>query len=378
VQIAVNKISFYAGGAGGNGMKFKAYYSTSPDFPTGEENTTNFLWQTSMTSNKAYYVTTVPVVTIADGETLYVRLYPYYGSAASGKTFCLKDVTIEGVATDISAPQAEDVTFGLTRELSGTTFAAGTENAYNSSPAITVTNISTMDSPGSNQTMKHGSATPTYIVPEGWRNYSVSQGVAVKGSYVDGFYWGVKVSIPEGYSLSISKLFSDVYGVKNTLTSKFVVKTDLASDGFLYEGGEHAANVENGACVNTVDVSAEDALKDLTGDIYILMPWYSGSGATYYALKDLSVAGTLTAASQSVKYSLTTSVSPADAGTVSATPGGSMIKEGKTVTLTAKKNFGYKFQKWTLNGEDYSIRYASRWMATRHLLPCLMPCRSTP
>ena len=80
-------------------------------------------------------------VGIADGETLYVRLYPYYGSAASGKTFCLKDVTIEGVATDISAPQAEDVTFGLTRELSGTTFAAGTENAYNSSPAITVTNI---------------------------------------------------------------------------------------------------------------------------------------------------------------------------------------------------------------------------------------------
>lgn len=80
----------YVGGAGGNGMKFKAYYSTSPDFPVGEHNTTNFLWQTSMTSNKAYYVSTVPVVTITDGETLYVRLYPYYGSAASGKTFCLK------------------------------------------------------------------------------------------------------------------------------------------------------------------------------------------------------------------------------------------------------------------------------------------------
>ena len=148
--------------------------------------------------------------------------------------------------------------------------------------------------------------------------------------------------------------FSVVYGVKNTLTSKFVVKTDLASGGFLYEGGEHAANVENGVCTNTADVSAEDALKDLTGDIYILMPWYSGSGATYYALKDLSVTGVLSAASQSVKYSLTTSVSPADAGTVSATPSGNMIKEGKTVTLTAKKNFGYKFQKWTLNGEDYS------------------------
>lgn len=354
VQIAVNKISFYAGGAGGNGMKFKAYYSTSPDFPTGEENTTNFLWQTSMTSNKAYYVSTVPVVSIADGETIYVRLYPYYGSAASGKTFCLKDVTIEGVATDISAPKAEDVTFGLTRELTGTTFAGGTENVKNSSATITVTNISTMDSKGSNQTMKHGSATPTYTVPEGWRNYYAAKGVAVKGAYTDGFYWGVKVSIPENSSFSISSISSDVYGVKNTLTSKFVVKTDLASDGFLYEGGEHAANVENGVCTNTVDVSEEDALKDLTGDIYILMPWYSGSGATYYALKDLSVAGTLMAASQSVKYSLATSVSPADAGTVSATPSGNMIKEGKTVTLTAKKNFGYKFQKWTLNGEDYS------------------------
>ncbi len=163
IQIAISKISFYAGGAGGNGMKFKAYYSTSPDFPVGEYNTTNFLWQTSMTSNKAYYVSTVPVVTIADGETLYVRLYPYYGSAASGKTFCLKDMTIEGMATDMTA--------------------------------------------------------------------------------------------------------------------------------------------------DTV---------------------------------------------ATVKYHLATSVSPAEAGTIDIVPGGDMIKEGKEVTLTAKKNFGYKFSKWTLDGADYS------------------------
>lgn len=354
VQIAVNKISFYVGGAGGNGMKFKAYYSTSPDFPTGEHNTTNFLWQTSMTSNKAYHVSTVPVVTISDGETIYVRLYPYYGSAASGKTICLKDVTIEGMATDLSAPKAEDVTFGLTRELTGTTFADGTENVCNNSVSITVTDISTMDSQGKNQTMKHGSATPTYTVPAGWRNYSATKGVAVKDSYVDGFYWGVKVSIPENYSLDISKIFSDVYGVKNTLTSKFVVKTDLSSESFLYDGGEHAANVENGICSNTVDVSAEGSLQDLTGDVYILMPWYSGSGATYYALKDLTVTGTLKTAVQSVKYNLSTSVSPAEAGVVIANPSGSMIKEGKEVTLTAKRNFGYKFSKWTLDGNDYS------------------------
>lgn len=354
IEIAISKISFYAGGSGGNGMKFKAYYSTSPDFPANEQNTTNFLWQTSMTSNKAYYVSTVPVVSIADGETLYVRLYPYYGSAASGKTFCLKDMTIEGVATDISAPKAEEVTFGLTREIDGTTFAEGTENVRNSSATITVTNVSTMDSKGTNQTMKHGSATPTYTVPEGWRNYYAAKGVAVKGEYVDGFYWGVKVSIPENYSLNISSISSDVYGVKNTLTSKFVVKTDLSSESYLYEGGEYAANVENGNCTNTVDVSGEDALKELSGDIYILMPWYSGSGATYYALKDLAITGTLTSASQSVKYSLNTSVSPEDAGTIVATPSGSQIKEGKAVTLTAKRNFGYKFQKWTLNGEDYS------------------------
>lgn len=160
IQIAVNKISFYAGGAGGNGMRFKAYYSTSPDFPTGEASTTNFLWQTSMTSNKAYYVSTVPVVSISDGETIYVRLYPYYGSAASGKTFCLKDVTIEGVATD--------------------------------------------------------------------------------------------------------------------------------------------------------------------------------------------------AASSGAKYTLTTAVSPADAGSITAVPAGTTIKEGKTVTLTASRNFGYRFSKWTLDGRDYS------------------------
>ncbi len=102
------------------------------------------------------------------------------------------------------------------------------------------------------------------------------------------------------------------------LTSKFIVKTDFNSESFLYDGGEFAANVENGLCTNNVDVTAEDALKELSGDVYILMPWYSGSGATYYALKDLTVTGTLTAASQSVKYNLATSVSPADAGTIVA------------------------------------------------------------
>ena len=140
IQIAISKISFYVGGAGGNGMKFKAYYSTSPDFPVGEHNTTNFLWQTSMTSNKAYYVSTVPVVTITDGETLYVRLYPYYGSAASGKTFCLKDMTIEGVATEYSAPgEVFNLTTTVNPADAGTIEAVPNSNKIKEGKEVTLT-----------------------------------------------------------------------------------------------------------------------------------------------------------------------------------------------------------------------------------------------
>ena len=47
------------------------------------------------------------------------------------------------------------------------------------------------------------------------------------------------------------------------------------------------------------------------------------------------------------QVTLATKVSPEEAGSVSVSPSSSQYDEGTEVTLTAKKNFGYKFVKWT-------------------------------
>ena len=95
-RIDIDKISLYVAGAGGSGMRCKIYYSTDPDFA----NATLIQELSSMAGNTVYTVETIPVVNISDGESIYLRIYPWYNSAATGKTICFSDVYIHGVASN--------------------------------------------------------------------------------------------------------------------------------------------------------------------------------------------------------------------------------------------------------------------------------------
>ena len=53
-----------------------------------------------MPANNPQYVEAKPVLTVKDGQELLVRVYPWYNGAATGKTICLSDLTIHGVAVD--------------------------------------------------------------------------------------------------------------------------------------------------------------------------------------------------------------------------------------------------------------------------------------
>ena len=44
-----------------------------------------------------------PVVELQAGETLLLRVYPWYSSQATGKTICLSHVTLHGVASSVSS-----------------------------------------------------------------------------------------------------------------------------------------------------------------------------------------------------------------------------------------------------------------------------------
>lgn len=96
-ELNIDLISMYVGGAGGSGMRCRISYSTD-DFST-----TSVAGEfTSMASNTMYAVSKIPVVKIPYGKTLKLRVYPWYSSAATGKTICLADVKIHGVALPAS------------------------------------------------------------------------------------------------------------------------------------------------------------------------------------------------------------------------------------------------------------------------------------
>lgn len=96
-ELNIDLISLYVGGAGGSGMRCRISYSKD-DFATtfvaGEFQ--------SMTSNTMNAVSKIPVIKLVNGETLKLRVYPWYSSASTGKTICLADVKIHGVAMPVS------------------------------------------------------------------------------------------------------------------------------------------------------------------------------------------------------------------------------------------------------------------------------------
>jgi hypothetical protein len=111
-ELKIDLISLFVSGCGGNGMCCHIYYSTD-----NFETRTTIFEMKKMPANNPQYVETKPVLTVGDGQELLVRVYPWYNGAASGKTICLSDLTIHGMAvtaTGISTqntPEATDNSF---------------------------------------------------------------------------------------------------------------------------------------------------------------------------------------------------------------------------------------------------------------------------
>lgn len=90
----IDELSFFLCGCGGNGMRVKVYYSTEDDF----SNPQMIYNPSGLPANNMQYVKETPVVSVESGKSLRLRFYPWYTSAATGKTICLSDVKIHGYA----------------------------------------------------------------------------------------------------------------------------------------------------------------------------------------------------------------------------------------------------------------------------------------
>ena len=103
-KIAINKVFLYVAGAGGSGMRCKIYYSTDETFSSN----TQIIEFKSMAGNTVYEVEAQPVLSIKNGESFYLRIYPWYSSEATGKTICFSDVTISGVSVNADEDEGQE------------------------------------------------------------------------------------------------------------------------------------------------------------------------------------------------------------------------------------------------------------------------------
>lgn len=94
--LKIDNISMFVCGCGGNGMRCHINYSKEPNFA----NQHTIFSPTSMPANNMLEVKDTPVISLDEGETLLVRIYPWYNGKATRKTICLSDVTISGMALD--------------------------------------------------------------------------------------------------------------------------------------------------------------------------------------------------------------------------------------------------------------------------------------
>ena len=97
-ELKIDEVSLFVCGCGGNGMCSHIYFSTD-----NFETRTTIFEMKKMPANNMQEVKAQPVITLKEGQELLVRVYPWYNGAATGKTICLSDLNIHGMAVAADA-----------------------------------------------------------------------------------------------------------------------------------------------------------------------------------------------------------------------------------------------------------------------------------
>ncbi|SDJ29160.1 Listeria/Bacterioides repeat-containing protein [Flavobacterium glycines] len=138
--------------------------------------------------------------------------------------------------------------------------------------------------------------------------------------------------------------------VFNQYDSRFDVKAAGATGGTI----EFRLDAVDGTLIGTATVSGSTSFSDYkifstsitsttgTHDLYLVFKHPTSTGYLF----NVDYFEKVTSDPNAVLYTLTTSVSPTAGGSITANPGGTQINQGTAVTLTANKNFGYKFTRW--------------------------------
>jgi hypothetical protein len=164
------------------------------------------------------------------------------------------------------------------------------------------------------------------------------------GVYTDQ-YVGYTLTMAAGYGLNISKLNARIMVADDTYT--WYVEILDNNNTAVYTSTEKTTKK-----ASTASIADDLTLTGLTGTVTVKL-WVKQGGSTkYYSIDQLTLEAEAVADTRPT-YTITTSITPAGAGTI--TPSGiTECPEGEDVVLTATNNTGYKFVKWTVDDNDYT------------------------
>jgi len=337
-KLDISKIAMKLTAWGGNGLGCHAYYSTD-----GFVTHTTIFSQGKMTNKEVNQVEVAPVVSLDEGDQLQVRVYPWYTSDATGKWLCISDVIVGGQSKDAAGVNITG-TINYTLDKGGliqgdeVVFAPNTLSAGFIGKSWTAGSSLTVDGTKSYRGDTADRITQTRIYNGTGSAFSASVSkdntLTLTLTPEDGFSF-----VPSKVSFQAARYGTDTGNISASVTAG-TTTAELVSNAAVNRDGKSLPVMAFSEEVSGITATADNPLKlDFS---------FLGLGKTKeMGISNLVIEGTLVGAAAKVtKYTLFTTVEPAEAGSISREPDLEQYKEGSTVTLKASRNFGYRFKEW--------------------------------
>ncbi len=330
--IDIDKISLYVAGSGGSGMRCKIYYSTDKDFADA----TLIKECSSMAGNTVYPIKAIPVVSIKDGESIYLRIYPWYNGKADGKTICLSDVCIHGMAKKAGAAvqnQTATITYTFEKGAEGQTgtYSEGAEAWFKNNYVEIGENLAYA-----------GVKSAGGVTGTGFQPAVNNEGSANKGNSIDfaiqpknGLYF-----IPTKVSFQTTRHGTDGGKVDVSWVSADGTVTSLQ------KGISPARNSATPAVTTvTCDIAGAPASD---AECRLRLNLYSLGNTKQVSFANVVIEGIVNGQVKDIpQYILNASLENNEAGKLTVKPGGDIFSQGDEVTLSVEENFSYHFKAWT-------------------------------
>ena len=329
-KISINEISLKVGGSGSSTMNCHIYYSTD-----GYETRRTLAEKNSMANGMVYKISEKPIISLEKGQTLDIRIYPWSTEAGSDKYICVRDIEISGVEEGAGLQnEPVTVTYKFDEGKAGQTGTYGPKSQANTWFKSSYVEV------GSNL---------NFVLKNNVGSISMT-----------GFQPTTKHNAAGDATDFIDFVFIPKKGLLFTPTKVSLKTCRYGTNGgnmkFLWVDGEGNES-EIGGIVGGKEVITQNTIVDFSKEVTgvnatsdanrLRINLYGLDNTKQVGYSDIVIEGTFTGVPQNaVQYRLTTSVNIDEAGSVTVTPDGIMFDKGDEVTVTANKNFGYKFVEW--------------------------------